>query len=592
MRSHAVLAALMTGAAVWSPVALAQDSDTFNFSGDTFDSQGTLQLAHPKLDDAGSYYAGLGLSYANDPLVIRYEGSDTDTTVVQHQFGTRLHGGYNLNNWFRADVEIPFYVVGSPQDGVGGARLGDLRLGALVPLLTYEEEGVGVAVKPYFNIPTGQAAKDSYLSNGFGAGLLGTVGGETGELGWRANLGMEFSGAQTINVENTEATIETLDVGTNLFWGAGANYTVAEDLRVGAELTSVIDAAAGLGPWNANPMEAHIYGTYGGDEGILATLGLGTGLIAGVGAPDFRLVLGVNYRQPGGPPDTDLDGLTDDIDACPMEAEDKDNFEDADGCPELDNDADGIVDTADSCPMEPEDKDNFEDDNGCPDPDNDGDGLLDADDRCPLKPGPKETQGCPDNDSDGLANQDDECPDEAGPKETNGCPDRDNDRVPDKRDKCPDQAIDVRAEASRSDGCPSRVIVTKEKIEILDVIYFDYNKATIKKVSYPLLADIAKVINENPDLTLIEVGGHTDSDGSNAANIKLSQARAESVVKHLETIGGVKVGTLKGVGYGEEKPVVENNSDANKAKNRRVEFVIKERKAGSDTVIQEKPATP
>jgi outer membrane protein OmpA-like peptidoglycan-associated protein len=242
--------------------------------------------------------------------------------------------------------------------------------------------------------------------------------------------------------------------------------------------------------------------------------------------------------------------------------------------------------------MEPEDKDNFEDDNGCPDPDNDGDGLLDADDRCPLKPGPKETQGCPDNDSDGLANQDDECPDEAGPKETNGCPDRDNDRVPDKRDKCPDQAIDVRAEASRSDGCPSRVIVTKEKIEILDVIYFDYNKATIKKVSYPLLADIAKVINENPDLTLIEVGGHTDSDGSNAANIKLSQARAESVVKHLETIGGVKVGTLKGVGYGEEKPVVENNSDANKAKNRRVEFVIKERKAGSDTVIQEKPATP
>ena len=79
-------------------------------------------------------------------------------TLVQHQFGTRLHGGYNLNNWFRADVEIPFYVVGSPQDGVGGARLGDLRLGALVPLLTYEEEGVGVAVKPYFNIPTGQAA--------------------------------------------------------------------------------------------------------------------------------------------------------------------------------------------------------------------------------------------------------------------------------------------------------------------------------------------------------------------------------------------------------------------------------------------------
>ncbi|MBK7761284.1 MAG: hypothetical protein IPI35_33740 [Deltaproteobacteria bacterium] len=79
---------------------------------------------------------------------------------------------------------------------------------------------------PYFNIPTGQAAKDSYLQR-LGAGLLGTVGGESGELGWRANLGMEFSGAQTINVDSTEATVETLAVGTNLFWGAGANYLVA-----------------------------------------------------------------------------------------------------------------------------------------------------------------------------------------------------------------------------------------------------------------------------------------------------------------------------------------------------------------------------
>ena len=126
-------------------------------------------------------------------------------------------------------------------------------------------------------------------------------------------------------------------------------------------------AAQGLGPWNANPMEAHVYGTYGGDEGILATLGLGTGIIAGVGAPDFRLVLGVNYRQPGGPPDSDLDGLTDDIDACPMEAEDKDNFEDTDGCPDKDNDRDGILDATDKCPDQAEIINSVDDSDGCPD---------------------------------------------------------------------------------------------------------------------------------------------------------------------------------------------------------------------------------
>ena len=70
-------------------------------------------------------------------------------------------------------------------------------------------------------------------------------------------------------------------------------------------------------------------------------------------------------------------------DKCPTEPEDKDGFQDDDGCPELDNDGDGIPDAADKCPNEPEDKDGFQDDDGCPEPDNDGDGIPDASDKLP-----------------------------------------------------------------------------------------------------------------------------------------------------------------------------------------------------------------
>ena len=60
-----------------------------------------------------------------------------------------------------------------------------------------------------------------------------------------------------------------------------------------------------------------------------------------------------------------------------------------------DKDGDGILDDVDKCPNDPEDKDGFEDDDGCPDPDNDKDGVPDASDKCPNEPGPADNNGCP-----------------------------------------------------------------------------------------------------------------------------------------------------------------------------------------------------
>jgi hypothetical protein len=98
--------------------------------------------------------------------------------------------------------------------------------------------------------------------------------------------------------------------------------------------------------------------------------------------------------------DSDHDGVSDDLDRCPTQPEDKDGFQDADGCPDPDNDGDGIPDAQDKCPNEPEDKDGFQDADGCPDPDNDSDGIPDLRDRCPNEPetinGFEDEDGCPD----------------------------------------------------------------------------------------------------------------------------------------------------------------------------------------------------
>ena len=145
------------------------------------------------------------------------------------------------------------------------------------------------------------------------------------------------------------------------------------------------------------------------------TIGLAAGrrVTSGLGTPDLRGVLSLAFVphaaaiapiHPYVPPTPDLDadgdGIIDRLDRCPREPEDKDGFQDADGCPDPDNDHDGIPDALDKCPNEAEDKDGFQDTDGCPDPDNDGDGIPDARDKCPNEPetinGKEDADGCPD----------------------------------------------------------------------------------------------------------------------------------------------------------------------------------------------------
>jgi len=123
---------------------------------------------------------------------------------------------------------------------------------------------------------------------------------------------------------------------------------------------------------------------------------------------------------------------------------------------------------------------------------------------------------------------------------------------------------------------PARVKLTKEKIEILDKVFFDTGKATIKDTSFALLDDVAAVLDANRDISRVRVEGHTDSRGGARTNLTLSQTRAESVKTYL--VGkGIAADRLEAVGYGEDKPVAKGSGTKAWDKNRRVEFTVLER---------------
>jgi OmpA-OmpF porin, OOP family len=102
-------------------------------------------------------------------------------------------------------------------------------------------------------------------------------------------------------------------------------------------------------------------------------------------------------------------------------------------------------------------------------------------------------------------------------------------------------------------------------------INFDVNKAVIKPESMGTLNGIVKIMQDNPEVKF-EVGGHTDNDGSDDVNMKLSQARADAVRTQLIAMG-IDAGRLTTKGYGSTKPVSDNTTAEGKANNRRVEFV-------------------
>ncbi|MBD3421296.1 MAG: OmpA family protein [Chitinivibrionales bacterium] len=296
--------------------------------------------------------------------------------------------------------------------------------------------------------------------------------------------------------------------------------------------------------------------------------------------PRWRVALSLGWAGFVLPQDEDADGLKDNVDRCPKDPEDFDNFEDSDGCPEEDNDNDGILDPKDKCQNEAEDKDGFEDEDGCPELDNDKDGIVDLEDDCPMVPedldGFEDEDGCQDsdNDQDAVPDSIDQClnepEDRDGFMDHDGCPELDNDEdgVPDSLDKCPDTKG-----VPENNGCPMEKPKPKEIKRgrvVLKGVNFEFNSAILTGDSYAILERVYESLHEWPEVR-VEIRGHTDSIGSNRTNQNLSQKRAEAVREYLVS-RGIEPSRLKAVGMGETDPIANNKSAEGRAMNRRVEL--------------------
>ncbi|WP_240360320.1 adventurous gliding motility protein AgmC [Pyxidicoccus caerfyrddinensis] len=504
---------------------------------------------------------GLSLNYADKPLNFLDPRQDRFiTALVRSQVGLDLMGAVGLFDRLEVGLVLPVTLQDSepaPQvdpsfsQGVGSGGIGDLRVVPKARLVDGESFGLALVVPVV--LPTGGG---SDFLGGSGVAVQPRLVAEYGQrLRLAANLGVDIRKQQQLRNLNT---------GNALAFGVGAElpFTLGE-LPLAAEATVVGALGFEEQDTEERPLELLAALKYRSLGGLSAHLGAGPGLTRGYGTPGFRVLAGLSYSPPPSkepkpvvtpaPVDTDGDGLMDPQDRCPVEAEDKDGFEDADGCPDLDNDDDGVVDGVDPCVNEAGTQ------NGCPAPepevDSDGDGLMDPNDACPAqaedKDGFEDADGCPDpdNDKDGIADTADKCPLE--PEVINGVDDEDG---------CADKG-------------KVKVLVDGERILILEKVYFATGKDVILARSFPLLKQVAAVLRANPQVELLRIEGHTDDQGNDAKNLDLSKRRANNVRKFLVNEGILPV-RLESAGYGETKPVDTNKTAEGRENNRRVEFTI------------------
>ena len=227
-----------------------------------------------------------------------------------------------------------------------------------------------------------------------------------------------------------------------------------------------------------------------------------------------------------------------------------------------DTDGDKVPDAADKCPA----VFGVERNAGCPMPDSDDDGVTDAYDKCPQGAGRVKNEGCPstDTDKDGITDEDDRCPTVVGTAEFAGCtpPDADRDGVLDVEDRCPGVSG-----VKEMMGCPriatfsaSAVTFASARIKLTPDGRSELEKVVQYLATYPSVS--------------VRLEGHTDDRSSDLTNNPLSERRAIAAKAYLLS-RGVADSRITTTGYGSTRPTTGNGTFEGRAKNRRVEVIVR-----------------
>ncbi len=293
-------------------------------------------------------------------------------------------------------AQVPGVVLGN-LSSVAGVGVGDLRVVPKVGILRHEDHGIDLALLASVEFPTGGGSR--YVgSEGFLIQPEVAISRPFGNVKAALNVGAAFrtSRPSALDLRVGHELVSRLA----LAYRFNQVNPEAVPLEIGVTALAGFALQQPFQNLNQTPVELKLYASYDVLPFMQLFAAGGVGVVRGWGVPDWRALAGLRFfspveAAPKGEPDTDGDGLVDSVDQCPREAgpaerqgcpardSDGDGINDDEdacptergiaelkGCPDVDTDGDGIVDRLDRCPQQAEDKDGFQDEDGCPDPDN------------------------------------------------------------------------------------------------------------------------------------------------------------------------------------------------------------------------------
>ncbi len=573
-----LLTALSSLCFLSAATASAQSS---GFSLDRYEpsERGSDWFANESLDLRGHLRPAFGVvgDYAYKPLVLYDASGDEQAAIVEHQLFVHIGGALVLFDRLRLGANLPLLafskgeslkVANSSFETKDGTTIGDPRLSADLRLLGDYRGPFSLALGIQGFIPVG--SQDSFAGDGklrLRPRLM--AAGDIGALA--------YAGQLAFNYRARGEDIGGDPFGSEVTFSAAVGVRALDDkLIVGPEVfgsTVVSDSGDGALKKRTTPLEVILGAKYRVTPEWRVGAGVGPGLTRGVGAPAVRGLLSIEWfpeaqKLAAKPGDRDGDGVLDRDDACPDQAGIRTDDPRTNGCPAppSDRDADGILDEQDACPDLPGVASAEPAKNGCPAPkDSDGDGIIDEQDACPTVPGVANADaakhGCPppkDTDGDGILDPEDACPTEAGPADPNPA----------------------------KHGCP-KAQISGGQIKIIEQVQFATASARILPASDSVLQAVLKIMQDHPEITRIGVEGHTDNRGAKGYNKNLSKQRAASVAKWLVD-HGIDKQRLESAGFGQDKPIDSNDTEAGRQNNRRVEFHLKEQTKSGSTEIKSK----
>ncbi len=579
---------------------------------------------------------GLLFNHAIDPLVYRHaDGSEDGIITGLATMDTMVFWNFDAPVDLRLGMDLPMHLAAEGSGISDGYLAADPSVDLKVEIMDRVSGPMGLSASVRATIPPWKTAEWLGEDGPFYQARASICAGRKAVVAANLGYGFGYDGAE----------IYDLTWGSRLNWALGASLPVGAKLNTAAELVGTRILGNPEAP-GARPTELLCTARGSASGNLLVTMGLGLPLSSGVGTPDARFIAGVSWVPAKSVrrhrlPDRDSDGVADPDDLCPDQPEDRNHVNDSDGCPEgrltptairvTDENGALLRDSHISLSQEAPDSGNLLNLEF-----NNADGeiiwalfpgklklLVSAPDyqpeestfvvptrdwyrinvqlQPPARPGKLllhvvDSQGAPLQGSITLAESPD-APfqtDDAGhlglelSAGSHQLTIQATDFSPQTRTVSIEPGITLQMEIPMQSA---RVRVYKNKIIILDKIYFETDSDQIRAESLPLLDAVAQSLVNHEEILLLEVQGHTDAIGNDQHNLELSQKRADRVVAYL-VASGIAPDRLEGKGYGESRPLVEGTSAEANALNRRVEFHIVERRASPGSSTATDDSTP